>query len=68
MMSEELVELRRELISLQNEIIHDSRTTKIFHSEKDYKEFSKKCEKDYYIYQGIKMAIELVEKKLKGVN
>ena len=68
MMSEELVELRRELIGLQNEIIHDSRTTKIFHNEKDYEEFAKKCEKDYYVYQGVKMAIELVEKKLKGVN
>lgn len=67
-MNKELVELRRELINLQNEVISDSRITKVFHSEKDYKEFSKKCEKDYYIYQGIKMAIELVEKKLKGVN
>lgn len=68
MMNKELIELRRELINLQNEVISDSRTSKIFHSEKDYEEFAKKCEKDYYVYQGIKMAIELVEKKLKGVN
>ena len=68
MMNKELVELRRELINLQNEVISNSRTSKIFHDEKDYEEFAKKCEKDYYVYQGVKMAIELVEKKLKGVN
>lgn len=67
-MSKELMEIRKELIQVQNEVLSDTRTTKVFHNEKEKEDFALKVEKDYCVYQGIEIAIKMIEKRIKGEN
>lgn len=67
-MSEELVNFRKILIELQNELLSDARMTRIIHSQEEYKELKEKIDKDILLAQGVQLSIKALEKEITRIR
>lgn len=67
-MPEELINFRKILIELQDELLSDARMTRIIHSEEEYKELKEKIDKDILLAQGVQLSIKALEKEIIRVR